>query len=303
MSIYNILSTEIPVIGYSVLHYPAKNITPKEYLRAILQLHKSMNEESQKIQQEWSSHLADVKAKTVQTMRGALSQFLSTPIQSDTSDIEQIIGDQVSQISDQLLPKISYGVASSSEQMLQFDGAEVGFAKWLTAGKKYLRNLEFPVKDVYESFFIFEGGSNLDILEFIIRSKIGIQNGVHGKHLRFYGGAKFTVFNLIYSKNELVRAHEKAELSIAFSKTGGTYEEIKSGTASILSDILTDAKLSHVALWQRKLGIGDELEFRLTLRGKDKILLQETAAFFMKAVKKNKIPLATEYAFPKEILG
>ena len=155
MSIYNMLSTEIPVIGYSVLHYPAKNITPKEYLRAILQLHKSMNEESQKIQQEWSSHLADVKAKTVQTMRGALSQFLSTPIQSDTSDIEQIIGDQVSQISDQLLPKISYGVASSSEQMLQFDGAEVGFAKWLTAGKKYLRNLEFPVKDVYESFFIF----------------------------------------------------------------------------------------------------------------------------------------------------
>ena len=180
MSIYNVLSTEIPVIGYSVLHYPGKNVTNKEYVRTILQLHEAVHEESQKIQQEWSAHLADVKSKTVQTMRGALSQFLSTPIQSDTSDIEQIIGDQVSQISEQLLPKISYGVASSSEQELLFDSAEAGFNKWITAGRKFLRNLEFPAKDVHESFFIFEGGSNLDILEFIIKSRIGIRAGAHG---------------------------------------------------------------------------------------------------------------------------
>ena len=236
-------------------------------------------------------------------MRGTLSQFLSTPIQSDTSDIELIIGDQVTQLSEQLLPKISYGMSTSSEKILTFDGTQAGFNKWITAGKKFLRKLEFPSKEVYESFFILEGGSNLDISEFIIKEKIGVQTGAHGKHLQMYGGAKFTVFNLLYSKNELVRTFEKAELSVAFTKVHGTYEEIKAGTAAILSAIVTDAKLSHISLWQRKLGIGDELEFRLTLRGKDKTLLQETALYFIKNVKKNKLPVTIEYAFSKDILG
>jgi hypothetical protein len=303
MSIYNVLATEIPMIGYSVLHYPNNSTTHKEYVRAILLLHESIKCESEKIQQEWLAYLANVKAKTIQNMRGTLSQFLSTPIQSDTSDIELIIGDQVTHIAEQLLPKISYGITTSSEQMLTFDGVESGMNKWLTAGKKHLRNLEFPPKDVYESFFILEGSSNLDIIEFIIRERIGVQSGAHGKHLSLYGDAQFTVFNLLYSKNDLVRTHEKAELSIAFSKANGTYDEIKTGTMAILSAVVTDAKLSHVSLWQRKLGIGDDLEFRLTLRGKDKALLQETAAYFIKGVKKNQLPVTIEHAFTKDILG
>jgi hypothetical protein len=303
MSIYNVLATEIPVIGYSVLHSPSKEITQKEYVRAILQFHESLKDESGKIQQEWLAYLANVKAKTIQNLRGTLSQFLSTPIQSDTSDIEQIIGDQISQLSDQMLPKISHGVTTSSEQMITFDGAEAGFNKWLIAGKKYLRHLAFPAKGVYESFFILEGGSNLDIIEFIIRNKIGVQSGAHGKNLRIYDGAKFTILNLLYSKNELVRTHEKAELNIAFNKTAGTYDEVKSGTIALLSALVTDAKLSHVSLWKKKLGIGDEQEFRLTFRGKDKALLQETAACFIKDMKKNKLPVTVEYAFTKDILG
>ncbi|RPI00816.1 MAG: hypothetical protein EHM64_16630, partial [Ignavibacteriae bacterium] len=109
MSIYDVLSFEIPVLAYSVLHQPRKTVTAKEYAKSLTVFRTEFNDESEKIKTSWQNYLTDVTAKTVQTTRGNLSQFLSTPIQSDAGEIQHILSDQFSQIVEQLLPKANYG--------------------------------------------------------------------------------------------------------------------------------------------------------------------------------------------------
>ena len=76
MSIYKVLSLDIPVLAYSVLHQPRKTVKTKEYAKSLLGLRTKLMEESQKIQTAWQNYLSEMTAKTVQTTRGNLSQFL-----------------------------------------------------------------------------------------------------------------------------------------------------------------------------------------------------------------------------------
>ncbi len=103
MSIYNVLSFEIPVIAYSMLHQHKKTLPAKEYARSLHNYRSELIKETERIKSAWVNHIADLTSKSVQATRGNLSQFLSTPIQSDTDDIQKILKDQITQISEQLL--------------------------------------------------------------------------------------------------------------------------------------------------------------------------------------------------------
>src|SRR5450759_1904222 len=104
MSIYNVLSFEIPMIAYSVLHQHKKTVTEKEYARSLHSLRSELNKETERIKLAWENHISDLTSKSVQATRGNLSQFLSTPIQSDTGEIQKIMREQIIQTSEQLLP-------------------------------------------------------------------------------------------------------------------------------------------------------------------------------------------------------
>ena len=185
MSIYEVLSLDFPILAYSVLHQPRKTVTIKEYSKSMHNFRGELKEESGKIQIVWQNYLADLTAKTIQTTRGNLSQFLSTPIQSDTGDIQSIIGDQIGQTAAQLLPKIHYGLLDGYDGIFLADAqqAEIPKTKAL-GGRSFLQNSGFKMSrknsSVFESLYLIQGASNLDILEYLVRNKIGIYNSSHG---------------------------------------------------------------------------------------------------------------------------
>ena len=108
MSIYNVLSFGIPIISYSVLHQHKKTVTVKGYAKLLHDLRSELNKETERIRLTWENHISDLTAKSVQATQGNLSQFLSTPIQTDTGEIQKIMKEQIIQTSEQLLPNILY---------------------------------------------------------------------------------------------------------------------------------------------------------------------------------------------------
>ena len=146
MSIYEVLSTNIPILAYSVIHQPRKTVTAKEYSKSLIGFQADLKKESENIQATWKNYLSDLTAKTEQTTRGNLSQFLSTPIQSDTGDIQHIISDQIDQTAEQLLPKIHYGVMEGYDGRFMIDAqqAELPKARAL-GGKSFFHKFGFKI--------------------------------------------------------------------------------------------------------------------------------------------------------------
>jgi hypothetical protein len=290
MSIYNILAAEIPMIAYSILHQPKKTVTTKEYTKALFDFHDDLKNETAKIQTTWQNHLTEFTAKMVQTTRGNLSQFLSTPLQSDTEEIQRIIRDQVNQTSDQLLPKIKYGLLSGYAGRYLMDSNNSDLPKIrLATGKTYLNTFGFKISkatpNLFESVYLFQGGANLDILEFIIRNRIGIYNSSHGNKISKSDRFACFLYNLLFMDGSLHEETDRFELQIWFVKGKHQYEDFHRNLDETARFFRTEIHNLNVSLWQRKLGLGNGNEYMLRIRLKDRFTLRSIVNVMGKFIK------------------
>lgn len=289
MSIYNVLSIDAPIIGYSILHQAKKGVKSREYSKTVLGLHRDIAEESIKIQEIWRNYLNGSREKAIQTTRGSLSQFLSTPLHSDMNEIERIIGDQIQQIALQVLDPDAYGIVDSLEHKITFEKiSNFRNANLLNEGRKILRKLGFNVgtslSNIHESVFIVKGGQNLDLLEYIIRDRISIYNGSHGKHVGQLQNNVFSVANIILIDGEF-QQKGKFELSFCFSKRKGTYKELHQAIRETTGKDLKGHKgITQISLWQRKLGLSNLPEFTLRIYSKDKASLKDSFNDILKKI-------------------
>jgi hypothetical protein len=147
------------------------------------------------------------------------------------------------------------------------------------SGKKYLLELGFnmgrPHRDVFESVFLVDGGMNLDIIEHIVRDRIGIYTPVHGKHIGEFDSYAYSAHNLVAWEGTLEPRNVGYELAVFFSKGGVKYDVFRSALKSRLATEIDRHKLPHGSLWQRKLGLGSGREFVLRLQGSDPATLAE----------------------------
>jgi hypothetical protein len=287
MSIYEVLGLNIPVIAYSVTHQPQNNVTIKEYGKVLNELRLAITEETAKIQSVWHNHLLELTAKAVQTSRGNLSQFLSTPIQSDTSEIQKIIQDQVNQTSEQLLPKIHYGLFGGYDgrYILELPQAELPKQR-ITRGRTSFQDIGFKLSRtsaaVFESIYFIQGGSNLDIIEHIIRNGIGIYNSAHGNKINKSVVTTSALFNLLLLEGQLQQETDRFEVQIKFVKDKETYLDFHTMIEDSIKVFRTEIHDLNVSIWQRKLGLGIGAEYILRIRTKDRSTLRSTIAVIQK---------------------
>lgn len=290
MSIYDVLSLEIPIIAYSVLHQNKKTVTTKEYAKSLYMLRSEIKKESERIKFAWRGHISDLTAKSVQTTSGNLSQFLSTPIQTDTGEINKIMKDQIIQITEQLLPDILYGLAGGydAKYLLEPQYSEIPKAR-MAEGRALFQNSGFKVgkKDsaVFESLYIVQGGSNLDILENIVRNGIGIYNSVHERKVSGFESMNCALYNLLYSDGTFNSPFDRFELQVNFIKGKETYSMFHKELGDSIKYFRTEIHHLNVSIWQRKLGLGTGMEYMLRILTKDKSTLRSAVSIAQKFVK------------------
>ncbi len=291
MSIYEVLAFDMPIIAYSVVHQQKNSIPSKEYVKSIRDFRNGLLDESEKIQSVWQNHLTELVAKSVQTSRGNLSQFLSTPLQSDTVEIQKIIQDQINQISEQLLPKIHYGLLGG------YDGRYLTDAKQNEIPKSYNFRLRKSMQEqgfkinkstnVFESLYLIQGGYNLDILEYIIRMGMGIYNSAHGVKLSKLNKMISAIYNLRLLDGNLQNEHDKFELQLKFTKDKTHYDIFYKEIEESFKVFRTEIHDLNVSIWQRKLGLGIGEEFVLRIRTKDRLTMRNTINVVQKFTQEN----------------
>lgn len=310
MSIYNVLSFEIPVIAYSVLHQHIKTETAKEYARSLHSLRSELIKETDQIKSSWENHISDLTSKSVQATRGNLSQFLSTPIQSDADDIQKILKDQIVQISEQLLPNIRYGLSGGydAKYLLETKQSEIPKSR-LAEGRSFMQENGFKVeknnRSIFESIYLVQGGSNLDILESIIRKCIGIYNSSHEKKINEFETLACSIYNLLFSDGVSYSGFDRFELQVNFVKGKESYELFIKELSESIKYFRTEIHHLNVSVWQRKLGLGIGEEYVLRILTKDRFTLHAAVLAAQKFTKEKHLIANAVRAgtwFTKEII-
>ena len=271
MSIYTSLKTSIPVISYSIIHRPQKRNAGEAYERTIQQMHARVEEESLVVGANFRKELDEAAERQSQMLRGALSQFLETPIRSDTAELQNIFRETFGKHRDQLTTGVPAGVIGSSEGVIRVKQSRSSALRVLEGnGKRYLREIGYAVtkanSPVYESVYLVQGGENLDVLEHIVRDRLGIYSSPHGDHIKLVQTFAVAAHNLLYSSGA---AYERAvpgswgEAVLYFSKPDVPYEDFRSALVSAIEDVAGKASVPSVSVWQRKLGLGPGKEFVL----------------------------------------
>jgi hypothetical protein len=293
MSIYNVLSIEIPIIAYSVLHQHKKSITAKEYAKSLHNLRDELKKETDRVKSVWVNHISDMTAKTVQATRGNLSQFLSTPIESDINEIQRIMKDQIIQTSEQLLPNILYGLAGGYDARYLIEAqSEIPKAR-MAEGRNFIQNTGFKVgktsPTVFESLYVVQGGSNLDILENMIRNGIGIYSSAHEKKVNEFETMTCSVHNLLFSDGTFNSPFDRFELQVNFVKGKERYDIFHKELNESLKYFRTEIHHLNVSLWQRKLGLGIGEEYTLRILTKDRSTLRSAVSVTQRFAKEKHV--------------
>jgi hypothetical protein len=290
MSIYNVLSFEIPVIAYSVLHQHKKIVTVKEYARLLHGFRTELNKETDRIKSVWENHISDMTAKTVQATRGNLSQFLSTPIQSDTDEIQKIMRDQIIQTSEQLLPNIHYGLSGGydARYLIETKQSEIPKSR-IAEGRSFMQKTGFKMgknsASIFESLYVVQGGSNLDVLENMVRNSIGIYNSAHEKKASEFEAMACSIYNLLFSDGVSYSSLDRFELQVNFVKGKESYELFHKELGESIKYFRTEIHHLNVSVWQRKLGLGIGEEYTLRILTKDRFTLRAAVAVTQKFTK------------------
>ena len=290
MSIYDVLSIEIPIIAYSVLHQNKKTVTTKDYAKSLNGLRTELEKESERIKFAWRGHISDLTAKSVQTTSGNLSQFLSTPIQTDTGEINGIMKDQIIQITEQLLTNVHYGLAGGydARYLMETKQSEIPKSR-MAEGRSFMQKTGFKMgksnASIFESLYVVQGGSNLDILENMVRNGIGIYNSTHEKKANEFETMACSIYNLLFSDGVSYTGFDRFELQVNFVKGKESYAVFNKELGESIKYFRTEIHHLNVSVWQRKLGLGIGEEYTLRILTKDRFTLRAAVAVTQKFTK------------------
>jgi hypothetical protein len=290
MSIYALLGIPVPRVAYVLLHQPASGTPRVGYETVMREMHFRLREESAALVARRGKLIRDVSARDSQMLRGTLSEFIQTPIRSDDEDVRKIFVEYFEKIVDQVAEQGAEGVLASSEGAFVTPPPIPGLRPAEAAGRRHLADLCFAsgknAPRIYESVFEVAGSRNLDVLEHLVRDRMGIHTSTHGRHVE--GNAVFVVaaYNLILQEPGGPPAAAWGEAVLTFSKPVMTYDDFRTSLAVVLHAVSEARGIASAAIWQRKLGFGrgQEFVFRASLRDR------QAAAKIADVVKKCDVP-------------
>lgn len=134
----------------------------------------------------------------------------------------------------------------------------------LATGRDYLAgfglNLDDDAPSAQESVMIFEGSTNYDVIEHIVRDLMGIYVPPHYDHVQQLSRVQFGTYDRIYH----VEGDSTAWQGVfAFNKGGTRYNAFRRSLRNTLEVLRERVGWGAMTAWQRKLGLGYGREFVL----------------------------------------
>jgi hypothetical protein len=166
------------------------------------------------------------------------------------------------------------GLQGSAEEVFsEAMPQDADLAKRVADGREYMASLGFRPGQgpLHEAWLLFRGSIHYDVMESIVRDRMGIYRGSHGAHIENIARTSFGTYNLIYQLGESLTSELAGdalpqEVTFAFSKGPVHYSDFRRDVSALMEQIGERSDLLHISFWQRKLGLGTGKEFVLRLR-------------------------------------
>lgn len=261
----------VPEIAYCILHQSGPDVPRETYLKTLQEFHTALAEESRTLAAAYARAVREGTEREAQSLRSALAHFLETPIRSDAEEVRKTLADALERIGGHSaeFPGLRYTLEGRALSPSPKNAAE---RRLLQQGRDHLAALGFGVSrtdpPVHESVFVVTGGAGLDLLEWMVRDRLGISGGAHGSHLGQFRRTSYAAYNLVHAAGALPpgeRIPVCLEAALAFAKPDMTYEDLRVALAALTEDLARTAGAEHVTAWQRKLGLGAGVEFVLRI--------------------------------------
>jgi hypothetical protein len=274
MDVYRALNVDVPQLLFTVLHQAGPTVSDEEFTRTVTalqmdirkQVHKGGERMHQWLMQQYSQQAEETLQKLQRL--GVLSE------QADRGEVQRILDREFSRLGNRISSATLLGLQGSAEETFsEAVPIDPDLAKCIADGREYLASLGFKPGQgpLHEAWLLFRGSIHYDIMEHVVRDRLGIYRGSHGAHIENIARTSFGTYNLIYQLGESLTADlvgdvPTLEVTFAFSKGPVHYSDFRQEVSALMEHVVEQTHLIHASFWQRKLGLGTGKEFVLRLR-------------------------------------
>jgi hypothetical protein len=278
MDVYRALNADVPQLLFTVTHQGGPSVTGEEYSRTAIALQRNIREQANDIAGELQLWLEQQYSEQAEETARKLQMLGLLPAEADPGQVQETLARDYARLGNRLGSASMVGMQGSGEEVFSEElPSDPDLAKRVADGREYLASLGFrPGQGVlHESWLLFRGSIHYDVMEHVVRDRMGIYVGTHGDHLQNVGRTAFGTYNLVYQLGESLTADLPAgdenenpmqEVTFAFSKGPIHYSPFRQEVSALMEQIAEQISLRHGSFWQRKLGLGTGKEFVLRLR-------------------------------------
>jgi len=256
------------------MHQSGPAISDEDFTHTVTALQMDIRRQAQEVGEElhlWlQQQYAQQAGETLQKLQrlSLLSEY------ANPQQVQEILARDNQRLGMRVGTASLLGMQGSAEETFSEEvPADPDLARRFAGGREYFASLGFKPGQgvIHEAWLLFRGSIHYDIMEHVVRDRMGIYKGSHGEHIQNVARTSFGTYNLVYQVGEsltadLARDAAYQEVTFAFSKGPIQYSPFRQEVSTMLEQIAEQVYLLHVSFWQRKLGLGTGKEFVLRLR-------------------------------------
>ena len=269
MGIYEILAGQSQILKLSMVHQDTGNSNQKDYINELQEFTNQVLQESENKEKAFSARIEETIAKSVQSLKGNLSEFLSTPIRSDLGEIQNLIFEHAKQLEKQIVIPSKINVYDAL--LSKYSSEEINdltLRPLALSARRLLKSRGFSnISDhqtLYASDFIISGVDTLTVLESIFFNLLSSRF----KDLFTHATHSIQIYDLFSPAGYRREPAEKYEIlltirnrefepSIVMDKLGSWFDKLGTGPLTRY-------------LWKKSLFSGFDSETVLEIHLKDK---------------------------------
>src|SRR5207237_7468835 len=125
--------------------------------------------------------------------------------QADLEQVRETLLRDYQRLGSDISTESVLGMQGSAEEAFREEApSHPDLAGRFADGREYLASLGFkPGQGVlHESWLLFRGSVHYDVMQHVVRDRMGIYQGAHGDHLENVGRTSFGTYDLIYQLGE-----------------------------------------------------------------------------------------------------
>jgi len=274
MDVYRALNADVPQLLFTVMHQAGPVVPEEDFTRTVTALHMDIRQQALAIGEELHRWLEQQYRQQAEETVQKLQRLAALAENADLGKVQEALERDYSRLASRVGTESLLGMQGSGEEVFVEEGpVDSDLAKRFVDGCEYLASLGFKPGQgpLHEAWLLFRGSIHYDVLEHVVRDRIGIYKSSHGDHIVYVGRVSFGTYNLIYQLGEGLTADQAddrvtQEVTFAFGKGPVQYSPFRQEVSAMLEHVGEQTNLIHASFWQRKLGLGTGKEFVLRLR-------------------------------------